>query len=159
MSTITLRRATPADAARLNAALRALSRAIGDPHRATDAQLAHAIGPGGTSHALLAQEGAAVVGAALFSPVFSTAWGMAGVYVSDLWVADGQRGGGLGRRMLAGVRDAGAQLWDAGFIRLTVYADNPRARAFYDRLGFVGCPDDHALILSGTPLAALKGAS
>lgn len=159
MSAITLRRAVPADAARLNAALRQLSEGMGDVHRASDAQIAQAIAPGGSCHALLAHRDEGMVGAALFSPLFSTARGMAGVYVSDLWVDAAQRGAGLGPLLLAGVRDAGAQLWGAGFLRLAVYADNPRARAFYDRLGFAHAPDEHYLTLSGAALAALKGAS
>jgi len=159
MRAITLRRATPTDAAQLNAALRQLSEGMGDTHRATDAQIAQALAPGGACHALLAESDGALAGAALFSPLFSTARGMAGVYVSDLWVDAAQRGAGLGPLLLAGVRDAGAQLWGAGFLRLGVYADNTRARAFYDRLGFAHAPDEHFLTLNGAALAALKGAS
>lgn len=154
-----MRHATPADAARLNGALRQLSETMGDTHRASDAQIAQALAPGGACLALLAESGEALVGAALFSPLFSTARGMAGVYVSDLWVDAAQRGAGLGPRLLAGVRDAGARLWGAGFVRLGVYDDNTRARAFYDRLGFAHAPDEHYLTLSGAALAALKGAS
>ena len=44
------------------------------------------------------------------------------------------------------------------FITLGV-TDLPRARAFYDRLGFAHAPDEHYLTLSGAALAALKGAS
>jgi len=156
---ITLRRATPTDGASLNRALRLLSEGMGDTHRASDAQIAQALAPGGGCHALLAEGGGALVGAALFSPLFSTARGMAGVYVSDLWVDAAQRGAGLGPLLLAGVRDAGAQLWGAGFLRLGVYSGNTRARAFYDRLGFSHAPDENYLTLSGTALAALKGAT
>lgn len=159
MSEFTFRPAAPTDAAGLNAALRQLSAGMGDTHRASDAQIAQALAPGGACRALLAERAGALVGAAVFSPLFSTARGMAGVYVSDLWVADKHRGAGLGPLLLAGVRDAGAQHWGAGFLRLGVYADNTRARAFYDRLGFTHSPDEHYLTLTGAALAALKGAS
>jgi len=157
MTAMTLRRATPADAARLNAALRALSQSMNDPHRTSDDQIALALAPGGACRALIAEAGSRVVGAAMFSPLFSTTRGMAGVYVSDLWVADDVRGAGLGKSLLAAVRDAAAQDWGAGFLRLGVYAQNTRARAFYDRLGFTHAVDENYLTLSGPALAALKG--
>ncbi|MCC5970294.1 MAG: GNAT family N-acetyltransferase [Pararhodobacter sp.] len=157
MTNISISRATPADAARLNTALRALSQSMGDAHNTTDDQIARALAPGGAIAALIAEQGAQVVGAAVFSPLFSTTRGMAGAYVSDLWVAEGLRGAGLGPRLLAAVHDAAAQDWGAGFLRLGVYAHNARARAFYDRLGFTHAPDEHYLTLSGHSLAALKG--
>lgn len=159
MTQITLRRAHPADGARLNTALARLSESMGDIHRATDARITAALAGGGACHALLAESGGALVGVAMFSPLFSTTRGMAGVYVSDLWVDDARRGDGLGPLLLAAVRDEGATLWNAGFLRLGVYAGNRRARAFYDRLGFTHAPDEHYLTLTGPALAALKGAS
>jgi len=158
MSTVTLTRATSADAARLNAALRALSQSMGDAHNASDDQIAGALAPDGTCRAFIAESGGQVVGAAMYSPLFSTARGMAGAYVSDLWVAQDLRGAGLGPRLLAAVRDAAAQDWGAGFLRLGVYGDNTRARAFYDRLGFTHAADEHYLTLTGAALHALKGA-
>ena len=155
MSAITLRRAGPRDAARLNAGLRALSQSMGDVHRASDEQIARALG--GAARAVLAEAGGVLVGAALFSPLFSTTRGMAGAYVSDLWVDSGWRGAGLGQRLLAGVRDGAALEWGAGFLRLGVYADNTRARAFYTRLGFVEPANEQCLTLTGPALAALKG--
>lgn len=156
---VVFRRAGAADVAALNAALAKLSASMGDTHRACDESLLKA-GFGGwpVLAALLAERDGAVVGVAVFSPFYSTVRGMAGAYVSDLWVDDGLRGGGLGSRLLAQVRDEAAALWGAGFLRLGVYAGNQRARAFYDRLGFVHNPDETYLTLSGAALAALKGA-
>lgn len=155
MSTVTLRRAGPRDAARLNAGLRALSQSMGDVHRADDAQIEHALR--GACCAVLAEAGRELAGAALFSPLYSTTRGMAGAYVSDLWVAPDRRGGGLGQRLLAMVRDEAARDWEAGFLRLAVYADNTGARRLYERLGFVEAQNEHHLTLSGPALAALKG--
>lgn len=156
---VVFRRAGAEDVAVLNAALRKLSASMGDTHRASDESLLQAgFGAWPALAALLAERDGAVVGVAVFSPFYSTVRGMAGAYVSDLWVDDGLRGEGLGARLLARVRDESATLWGAGFLRLGVYADNQRARAFYDRLGFVHNPDETYLTLSGAALAALKGA-
>ena len=155
MSAITLRRAGPGDAARLNAGLRALSQSMGDVHRADDGQIARALG--GAFHAILAETDTELTGLAVFSPLFSTTRGMAGAYVSDLWVSSGWRGTGLGQRLLAMVRNEAAREWGAGFLRLGVYADNTRARAFYTRLGFVEPANEQCLTLTGPALAALKG--
>lgn len=151
-----IRAATAEDMARLNAAMRALSQALGDPHRATDEDLRRAgFGPHPAFHALLAEEGAALIGAAIFSPTFSTVRGMAGAYVSDLWVAEGHRGRRLGAGLLAAIRDRGRALWGAGYLRVPVYNDNARAQAFYGRLGFA--PSDHEtiVVLDGAALADL----
>jgi len=156
MPGLAIRSAGPDDAARLNAALRALSASMGDPHRASDAQIAAALAQG-ACRALLAEAGGQIGGAAVFSPLFSTTRGAAGVYVSDLWVAADRRGAGLGRRLLAAVRDEAARAWQAGFLRLGVYRDNAAARAFYDRLGFAAPENELYLTLTGAALAALEG--
>ena len=153
---VTLRKAGPEDAARLNAGLRALSQDMGDTHRADDRQIARALG--GVCRAIMAEAGSDLAGLALYSPLISTTRGMAGAYVSDLWVAPGWRGVGLGPRLLASVRDAAARDWDAGFLRLGVYTRNRQARRFYHGLGFTEAADEHYLTLTGPALEALKGA-
>ena len=165
METLTFRRATAADLPRIDAALRVLSESLGDTHRASAEDLARAgFGPAPAFHVLLAEmpepetEPATPLpaGLALFSPLYSTSRGAAGVYVSDLWVNDHLRGRGLGPRLLAAVRDEAAALWGgAGFLRLGVYAHSTRARAFYDRLGFAPSPGETYLTVTGAALAAL----
>jgi ribosomal protein S18 acetylase RimI-like enzyme len=159
---VTISPATAADIGALDAALRRLSADMGDTHRASQDMLAAALsGPDPASHALLARDAGAadqVAGATLFAPLFSTTRGMAGAYVSDLWVAPEWRGTGLGVMLLAAVRDHAARRWGAAFLRLGVYADNARARAFYDRLGFRPNADETVLTLAGPALARLKGA-
>ncbi len=95
------------------------------------------------------------VGAALVSPVFSTSKGAAGVYVSDLWVAASTRGSGLGRRLLREVATFGESRWRARFLKLTVYADNARARAFYEHLGFAFAEADQTMLLAGREFETL----
>jgi ribosomal protein S18 acetylase RimI-like enzyme len=157
MDSITIRQAGAGDAERLNAALLHLSKDIGDAHGATaDMLRAAGFGDNPAFRALLAEQDGEVVGAALYSPVFSTVRAGAGVYVSDLWVSEAARGKGLGRRLLQAVTgDAGA-VWNARFLKLVVYDDNPQARAFYDRLGFSASQGEIILTLDKTGLAALK---
>jgi len=65
------------------------------------------------------------------------------------------RGLQLGPRLLAAVRDEAAARWGAGFIRLAVYADNPRAVAFYERMGFAARTGEVGMILEGAALGAI----
>jgi ribosomal protein S18 acetylase RimI-like enzyme len=150
---IRLRLAERADAPRLNAALAQLSAALGDTHRASVAQLAEA-GWGATPlfRAQLAEEAGEVVGAAMYSPVFSTALGGPGAYVSDLWVAEAARGQGLGPRLLRAAFADAAQEWGAIFLRLVTGRDNTRARAFYARMGFEEATGDVLLLLTAERL-------
>ena len=153
---VTIRLAVAADAARLNAALRALSEDLGDAHRATDADIAAAgFGPDPAFRAVLALRDDAIVGVAVFSPIYSTTRALAGAYVSDLWVAQSARGSQLGPRLLAAVRDTAKARWGGGFIRLAVYTDNPRAVAFYERMGFSARTGEVGMILEGAALKAI----
>ncbi len=153
---ITLRLATKEDAPRLNEALRALSHTMGDTHRAEDEALFNAaFGPTPACFGLLAEGLGQVIGVALYSPLFSTTRGMAGAYISDLWVDDAARGKGVGAVLLAGVRDTAAGQWGAGFLRLAVYENNPRALTFYKRLGFSPAAGETTLTIQGAALAAI----
>ena len=67
------------------------------------------------------------VGYALFTADGET------VYVAELAVAPGHRRRGHGRRLLAAVA---ARNPDHAALRLTTRADNERARAFYESVGF-----------------------
>jgi ribosomal protein S18 acetylase RimI-like enzyme len=157
MKEIAIRKAGAADAGRLNKALRYLSHDIGDTHGATADMLARAgFGDHPVFRAQLAEMEGEVVGAALYSPVFSTVRASAGVYVSDLWVSPAARGQGLGRRLLKAVAADAGEVWDAGYLKLAVYDDNADAQAFYDRLGFTAAGGETILTLDETGLAALK---
>lgn len=159
MTAPAIRPAAPDDLDRLFAALAALAGDLGDPFQATRAGLAAAcFGRVPAAVALLAERGEETVGACLVSPVFSTSWGSAGAYVSDLWVAPAERGSGLGRRLLAHAARLAAEDWGAGYVKLAVYEDNPRAAAFYARLGFAFQTRERTAILGGAALATLTGA-
>jgi ribosomal protein S18 acetylase RimI-like enzyme len=154
--TLDIRPATPGDLAALDTGLRALSRALGDTHRAEPATLERALfGPAPAARACLATAGDDLRGVVLFSPLFSTARGVPGLFVSDLWVAPEARGQGLGARLLSAAAAEATALWGAGFLRLVVHDHNPRARAFYDRLGFETLPGETALTLPGPAFETL----
>lgn len=157
MTAITIRLAGAGDAERLNRALAHLSGEIGDDHGGNATLLREAgFGDNPAFRALLAEAGQDVVGAALYSPVFSTVRAGAGVYVSDLWVSADARGQGLGKRLLRAVAEDAGAVWKARFLKLAVYDDNAGARAFYDRLGFAAATGETILTLDDRGLTALK---
>jgi ribosomal protein S18 acetylase RimI-like enzyme len=138
-----------ADIPTLHQALGLLSQDLGDTHLASLAALKEAAA---TWCALLAMDGDVPTAALLASPLFSTTRGGAGLFVSDLWVAKAARGQGLGQRLLA----AALREWTPTFVKLSVYADNAGAAAFYARAGFVR-QDDINMILHGAALDRLRG--
>ncbi len=158
MTKVHFRIAERHDAGRLNAALAALSADLGDVYRASEAGL---IAAGWGAHpafrALLAEVDGVLVGAALYSPVYSTSRGCVVVYVSDLWIASTQRGAGLGRQMLSAVLRDATQVWSVRWMKLTVYDTSPAARRFYDRLGFHPAHGSTEIYLDEAGCATLGG--
>ncbi|MGJ8571451.1 MAG: GNAT family N-acetyltransferase [Hoeflea sp.] len=157
MDDISIRQAVPDDAVALNRALGQLSSDMGDAHAASVADIARfCFGPSPVFHALLAEDADGdIVGLAAFSPFFSTVYGSVGMYVSDLWVAEQTRGRKLGQQLLAAVRAFGLEAWNANFIRLGVYHNNPKALAFYERIGFEPTADTQFMTLAGMAYDAL----
>lgn len=142
--------------ARLDEVLRALSAEIAEDYAADLAALERAVlGPAPAACGLLALQGADTVGAALYSPNFSTVRGAAGIYVSDLWVARAARGQGLGARLLAQVARAGRARWGATWLRLAAYHHSHDALAFYARLGFTPADAQQELRLGPEATEAL----
>ena len=151
-----IRAAGAGEGARVNAALAALSADMGDTHRAGDALIEAALfGPSPALYALLADEAGQVRGVAVFSPQVSTYRGEIGVYVSDIWVDAAARGQGLGRALLAAVRDEAARRWGPGYLRLAVYEENAAARRLYARLGFAEHGAERWMTLNSEGAAAL----
>ena len=159
METLRLDRVTDeATLARLETALRALGAELSDPFPPQRDVLRRALfGPHPSAFGLLAVRGEALLGAALFSPVYSTARGGAGAYVSDLWVAPGARGLGIGRRLLAAVAEAGTALWGSDWLKLAVYDHSTESQAFYRRLGFCPAQGVQEMRLDAAGVAALPG--
>lgn len=141
----------------LDSALRQLASELGDLYRVKSETLANALcGPATTCLAMLAIHHAKPLAATLAAPVVSTTLGGAGLFVSDLWVAKNVRGQGLARRMLAATLAEGTRRGIGHFLKLTVYHDNPGARAAYDRLGFSAHADETNMFLTGTALRTLR---
>ncbi|QYX58135.1 GNAT family N-acetyltransferase [Roseovarius sp. SCSIO 43702] len=137
----------------LDDGLRALARHMDDPFSATlDGLDAALFSDRPSCHALVARRKGAQkpLGIALYSPVFSTVRGGAGIYVSDLWVDDVARGRNLGRRLVAEVVRHGSDIWGAGFLRLAAYNDNHDALAAYARMGFERVEGEIPLRLAGS---------
>lgn len=147
---------TPDTFTEFEAALRNLSADLDDPYRMDSAalqSLLFADRPAG--YGILARNASGeVIGAALFSPLVSTAYGAAGAYVSDLWVAEPARGRAVGRALLDHVAARAGDMWNARFIRLMVYETNDKARRFYERLGFAGHEGEIVMTIAAGRLTA-----
>lgn len=156
---ISIRQATKTDAGRFNDALAQLSHDLGDRHGTRPEDLVrHGFGTSPVLRGLLAEtEAGAVVGALLCSPMFSTVSGGVGLYVSDLWVSDAARGAGLGPRLLAAAIKTAPADWNLKFLKLSVYDSSPRARAFYDRLGFAPVAGETVMHLDQLHFDGLTG--
>lgn len=157
MGEILIKRAERQDADRLHLALKRLSADMGDMHATgPDSLIRHGFSQTPAFFGLLALRDEQTVGALIASPVFSTTRGGAGLYVSDLWVAEEARGAGLGPKLLAAALEHAPESWTITFLKLAVYHDNPDARRFYERLGFEPREDETVLDLKGPALDNLR---
>jgi GNAT superfamily N-acetyltransferase len=153
--TVTVRPATPADAATLVALVRELAAYEREPLssvKMTEADvLRDGFGPERRFEALIAEADGRAAGFALFFHNYSTWEGRAGLYIEDIYVSEWARGLGVGRRLVAEVaaiaRERGCPRVD-----LWVLHWNP-ARKFYDRMGFTDMSDWKPYRLSGDALA------
>ncbi|MGO4706700.1 N-acetyltransferase family protein [Microvirga sp. 2MCAF38] len=152
---IVIREASIPDFETVAAMLRKLGAHVGASPKVTAADLA-AFGPGGRGHTeiLVAEEGGAIVGIALYSIVFSAWRGRPGIYVSDLFVEDSARGTGLGTRLL---RAAVAREISRGcaYLKLDVDKSNAAGLSFYEKRGFKLSDHDHTMVLEQDGMARL----
>jgi GNAT superfamily N-acetyltransferase len=134
---ITTRFASPADAETVHGALLELAASMNESHRvfSTAADIRTALS-GNTPdiHAIVAESNNEAVGLGVFFLTFSTWRGARGVYLQDIFVADGMRGTGLGARLLREVISWGVDQ-GADHLRLSVDRHNEIARSFYESLG------------------------
>jgi GNAT superfamily N-acetyltransferase len=152
--TVTVRPATPADAATLVALVRELAVYEREPLssvKMTEADvLRDGFGPDRRFEALIAEADGRAAGFALFFHNYSTWEGRAGIYIEDIYVSEWARGLGIGRRLVAEVaaiaRERGCPRVD-----LWVLHWNP-ARKFYERMGFTDMSDWTPYRLSGDAL-------
>ncbi|UOK71181.1 GNAT family N-acetyltransferase [Ancylobacter polymorphus] len=108
----------------------------------------------GLFEAVIARRDSAAVGLCLYTYAFSGWRGRPGVFIEDLYVAETERGSGLGRALLAAVIAREAPK-GCSFIKLHVDKANAGAQAFYARLGFVPEAHDDTLTLEEEGLRAI----
>lgn len=138
---ITLRRATPADAA-------AFARIMGEPEvqanllqlpypsvETWQRRLADNDAPGNTTLALVAERGGEVVGSAGLHPV-GPVLRRRHAAMLGISVAREHQGRGVGAALMRGLVDYADRWGQILRIELTVFADNARAIALYERFGF-----------------------
>jgi GNAT superfamily N-acetyltransferase len=137
-SDVAIRDARREDAAIVHQLLERLAESIGKPGgiRGDAADIERfGFGEPRLFRTLIAWQGDAAVGLALFFPEYSSWRGRPGLYVQDLFVVAEWRGTGLGNALLDAVarraRDIGGS-----YLRLSVDRSNVAARRFYDRTGF-----------------------
>ena len=158
-----IRAAEKGDAQIVADMLTILAREIGDAERfcsTTEIIARYGFGENALFHSMIAlqdcESGIDPIGLALFFPTFSTTRGQPGLYIQDLWVSDRARGKGLGRQLLKATIKQAEKKWNAAYLSLTVYADNPTAAAFYRRLGFKQGDNDCPMMLDGAAFNNLE---
>jgi GNAT superfamily N-acetyltransferase len=138
LAEIRIRPAEPADASVILAMVRELAVYEREPLTSVEAReedfLRDCFGPARRCAVLIGEVGARVQGFALFFHNYSTWVGRAGIHVEDLFVRDGARGLGLGRRLLAAVAQIAVER-GCRRLDLAVLDWNP-ARKLYEQLGF-----------------------
>jgi GNAT superfamily N-acetyltransferase len=141
-----------------------LIRALAEYERLADkvvfdeAQLRqHLFGPRPYAEVLLAEDGAAVVGFALFFHNYSTFLGKPGIYLEDLFVEPEYRGRGHGKALLAALAKLAIER-DCGRVEWAVLDWNEPSIRFYRSLG--AAPNDGWIVyrLTGAALHSLAAA-
>jgi GNAT superfamily N-acetyltransferase len=153
-----IRPATPDDVPAIGRMIRELAEFEREPDavKATPAQLHDALfGPDAVASALLAlDDDGEPAGFALWYRSFSTWEGLPGLFLEDLYVAESERGSGLGKALLTTLARIAVK---NGWRRLewNVLRWNSEAVAFYDSLGGQPLDDWLTYRLSGSALDSL----
>jgi GNAT superfamily N-acetyltransferase len=122
-----------------------------------EAELRHYLfGPRPCAEALLAEEGGAVVGYALFFPTFSTFAGRPGLWLEDVFVRPEHRSRGHGKALLAEVARLAVERGCCK-VEWEVLDWNEPALRFYRSLGAVPLDEWTTYQLRGPALAAVGG--
>ena len=113
-------------------------------------------GPRPFAETLLAEDGPAVVGFALFFHNFSTFLARPGIYLEDLFVIPERRGKGIGRLLLERLAQIAIER-GCGRLEWSVLDWNRDAIGFYERLGARPNADWTVYRLTGESLLGLAG--
>jgi GNAT superfamily N-acetyltransferase len=156
--TVTIRSATPQDAALILRFIRELAEFEREPDavKATEESLRQALFGERSAEAVIAEQDGNPMGFALFFHNFSTWTGRKGLYLEDLYVTPEARGSGVGTallRHLAGIaldRDCGRFEW-------AVLDWNTPAIDFYTAMGAESLDEWRIRRVTGDALAKLAG--
>lgn len=132
-----IRKATKDDTSAICELIRGLAEyeRLGDKLDLQEDRLqAHLFGPRPVAEVLLAEEASAVVGFALFFPIFSTFHCKPGIYLEDLFVVPEHRGQGHGKALLTALACLAIER-GCGHLEWTVLKWNEPAIGFYRSLG------------------------
>ena len=154
-----IRPATPDDVPTIARLIRGLAEYERLAHRVEldEARLReHLFGPRPYAEVLLAEEAGAVVGFALFFPVYSTFLARPGLYLEDLFVEPAHRGKGHGKALLAALARL---VLERGYGRLewSVLNWNEPAIGFYRALGAMPMDEWTVYRLTADALRAAAG--
>jgi GNAT superfamily N-acetyltransferase len=156
----TVRPATPADVPTIARLIRDLAEYERLSHEVVldEARLRdHLFGPRPFAEVLLAEDGGAVVGFALFFHTYSTFLGRPGIYLEDLFVEPGYRGKGHGKALLRALARLAVER-DCGRLEWSVLDWNEPSIRFYESLGARPLDEWTMYRLTGDGLRALAGA-
>lgn len=155
--TMPIRSATPTDAATIVELIRELAAFEQLLHlvQVTPEALAEQLfGPRPAAECVVVQEGAEVVGFALFFHNFSTFLGRPGLYLEDLYVRPAWRGRGIGKSLLQHLAGVAVER-GCGRFEWSVLDWNAQAIAFYQKLGATVMPDWRICRVTGSGLQTL----
>jgi len=149
-----IRPATPADIPGILQLIRALADYEKLSHQVVvdEARLReHLFGPRPYAEVLLAEEGAQLVGYALFFHTYSTFLGQPSLYLEDLFVLPSHRGRGLGKALLARMARLAVER-NCGRFEWMVLDWNTPAIQFYESLGAALAPEWKLCRMTGDAL-------
>jgi GNAT superfamily N-acetyltransferase len=149
-----IRPATPADVPGILQLIRALADYEKLSHQVVvdEARLReHLFGPRPYAEVLLAEEGAQLVGYALFFHTYSTFLGQPSLYLEDLFVLPSHRGRGFGKALLARLARLAVER-HCGRFEWMVLDWNTPAIQFYESLGAALAPEWKLCRMTGEAL-------
>ncbi len=154
-----IRAAAPADVPEIAALVRELAeyeRLSSEAVLDEGALLEHLFGARPYVEALIAEDGGAVAGFALFFHNYSTFLGRPGLYLEDIFVRPAHRGRGLGKALLVELARMAVER-GCGRVEWSVLDWNEPSIAFYRSLGAVAMDEWTVYRLTGEALTSLAG--
>jgi GNAT superfamily N-acetyltransferase len=140
MQDVTIRPAAPPDLPALLALIEAMTRHHDDEPGVTAAGLARDFfGPEPWFRGLVAAQAGQLIGYAALLPLARLGYGQRGLDLHHLFVAQGQRGRGIGTALIAASLDLARDL-ECDYMIIGTHPENFAAQGFYQSLGFERMP-------------------